>query len=313
MFIIVPRRNLANKEECRMNYYGKKSNGLLNWLDLKSRKYRALYWAMFAFLFFLTLVCIVPVVWSSLSGFKTVDEMYAVPQKFFPQKIEISKAVEAWNAVKMHKGLINTFIIIIGVIFFDIGVNGLTGFVLSKIKPRGSKFVDKLIFWSMMLPGMSMVPVYMTYVDFTPLHLNLLGTFWPLWLGAGANAFHVFLFRNAINAIPTSYFEAAKLDGCSNLGAFIRIILPLVKPTVMVLMIFTVMGQWGSYLWPMLVMPEAETVGVKLYKMTQGGAYALTMDSRLLVLTMSMLVPLCIFALFSKQIMGGLDMSGVKG
>jgi len=297
-----------------MSYFDKKSNGLLNWLDLKSTKYRFLYWAMFAFLSILTLICIVPVIWSSLSGFKTVEEMYALPQKFFPEKIDFSKAADAWKTVKMHKGLANTFIIIIGVICFDIGINGLTGFVLAKVKPKGSAIVDKLIFWSMMLPGMSMVPLYMTYVDFTPLHLNLLGTFWPLWMGAGANAFHVFLFRNAINAIPTSYFEAAKLDGCSNLGAFIKIIMPLIKPTIMVLLIFTVMGQWGSYLWPMLVIPTKDTVGTILYNVTQGSnGYTLTMDSRLLVLTLSMIIPLCFFALFSKQIMGGLDMSGVKG
>ena len=295
-----------------MGYFDKKSNGLLNWLDLKSGKYKLVYWLMFAFLFLLTIVCIIPIVWSALSGFKSVEEMYAVQQSFFPKKIDISKAVNAWNEIKMHKGLINTFIIIIGVIFFDIGINGLTGFALAKVKPAGSGIVDKLVFWSMMLPGMSMVPLYMTFVDFTPLHINLLGTYWPIWLMAGANAFHVFLFRNAINAIPTSYFEAAKLDGCSNIGAFIKIIIPLIKPTIMVLLIFTVMGQWGSYLWPMLVIPDMETVGLKLYKMTIG-EYAIAMDGRMLVLTMSMIIPLCIFAVFSKQIMGGLDMSGVKG
>ena len=295
-----------------MSFYDKKSNGLLNWQDLKSKRYIALYWAMFAFLFLLTIVCVLPIIWSSLSGFKTVEEIYAMPQRFFPEHIDISKAIDAWNAVDMNEGLINTFIIIAGVIFFDIGINGLTGFVLSKVKPAGSAIVDKLIFWSMMLPGMSMVPLYMAFVEFGPLKMNLLGTFWPLWMLAGSSAFHVFLFRNAINAIPMSYFEAAKLDGCSNLRAFTKIILPLIKPTVMVLMIFSVMGNWGSYLWPMLVIPNVDTVGVKLYKMTNS-VYPLTMDSRLLVLSMSMIIPLIIFAIFSKKIMGGLDMSGVKG
>jgi len=295
-----------------MSYYDKKSNGLLNWMDLKSHRYRVLYWVMFVLLFLLTILCVLPMIWSALSGFKSVDEMLAVPQKFFPKEIHLSKAIDAWNVVKMHEGMINTFIIIAGVIFFDIGVNGITGFALSKVRPAGSKVIDKLVFWSMMLPGMSMVPLYMTFVDFTPLHINLLGTFWPLWICAGANAFNVFLFRNAINAIPMSYFEAAKLDGCSNLGAFVRIILPLIKPTIMVLMIFSAMGEWGAYLWPMLVIPNVDTVGVKLYKMTNS-QYPLTMDSRMLVLSMSMLIPIVLFALFSKQIMGGLDMSGVKG
>jgi len=295
-----------------MSYYSKKSNGLLNWMDLKSPKYRIVYWAMFAFLFLLTLVCVVPMIWSMLSGFKSTSEMLEVPQKFFPREIKLSKAINAWKVVNMSKGLLNTFIIIIGVIVFDIGINGLTGFALSKVRPAGYKIVDKLVFWSLMLPGMSMVPLYMTFVDFTPLHINLLGTFWPLWMMAGANAFHVFLFRNAMNAIPMSYFEAAKLDGCSNLGAFARIIMPLIKPTIMVLMIFTVMGEWGSYLWPILIMPDVDTVGVKLFKMNRS-EYPLSIDERMLVLSMSMMIPIVIFSIFSKNIMGGLDMSGVKG
>ncbi|MBQ6554576.1 MAG: carbohydrate ABC transporter permease, partial [Firmicutes bacterium] len=138
-----------------MSYYGKKSNGLLNWMDLKSPKYRIVYWAMFAFLFLLTLVCVVPMIWSMLSGFKSTSEMLEVPQKFFPREIKLSKAINAWKVVNMSKGLLNTFIIIIGVIVFDIGINGLTGFALSKVRPAGYKIVDKLVFWSLMLPGMS--------------------------------------------------------------------------------------------------------------------------------------------------------------
>ena len=295
-----------------MSYYSKKSNGLLNWMDLRSTKYKIVYWVMFGFLFLLTLVCVVPMIWSLLSGFKTTSEMLEVPQKFFPREIKLSKAINAWKVVNMGEGLLNTFIIIIGVRVFDIGINGLTGFVLSKVRPAGYKIVDKLVFWSLMLPGMSMVPLFMTFVDFTPLHINLLGTFWPLWMLAGASAFHVFLFRNAMNAIPMSYFEAAKLDGCSNLGAFVRIIMPLIKPTIMVLMIFSVMGEWGSYLWPMLIMPNVDTVGVKLFKMNRS-EYPLSIDERMLVLSMSMMIPIVIFSVFSKQIMGGLDMSGVKG
>ena len=296
----------------KISYYSDKSNGLLNWMDLRDPKYLALYWVMFGILFFFTLVTVIPFIWSALSGFKSIEEMYAVPPTFFPSKINIMDAIDAWNTVQMIEGLKNTFFIIIGVFCFDIGINGLTGFVLSKVKPKGSAIMDTVIFWSMMLPGMSMVPLYMTYLDFTPLHLNLMGTFWPLWMGAGANAFHVFLFRSAINAIPTSYFEAAKLDGCSNIRAFLTIIVPLIKPTIMVLSIFTIMGQWGAYLWPMLVIPRADTIGVKLYKVAQNG-YGLAVNARLLVLSMSMIVPLILFAIFSKQIMGGLDMSGVKG
>lgn len=303
---------MNDKKTKKVSYYSRKSNGLINWMDLRSQKYRLVYWLMFAILFFLTLVCIVPIVWVTLSGFKTTEEMFALPPTLFPSKIDLSQAVSAWNKVKMFDGLKNTFIITFGALCFDVIINGLCGFVLAKIKPKGSAIVNTVIFWSMMLPGMSMVPLYMTYLDFTPLHFNLIGTFWPLWMGAGASAFNVLLFRSAISSIPDSYFESAKIDGCSNLRAFVKIIIPLIKPTIMVIAIFTVMGQWGSYLWPMLVLPNQETIGTKIYRIAFDG-YGLTVNLRMLVLMMSMIVPLIMFGLFSKQIMGGLDMSGIKG
>lgn len=303
---------MSKKNEKKVGYYSQKTNGLINWMDLRSAKYKLIYWIMFAILFILTLVCILPILWTALSGFKTTEEMFAVPPTLLPSKIDLSTAAYAWNKVKMFQGLKNTLIITVGALAFDIVINGLAGFVLAKVKPKGSAVINTVIFWSMMLPGMSMVPLYMTYLSFTPLHINLIGTYWPLWMSAGANAFNVLLFRSAISGIPDSYFEAAKIDGCSNLRAFFNIIIPLIKPTIMVIAIFTVMGQWGSYLWPMLVMPNTETIGIKLYKIAQNG-YGLTVNLRMLVLMMSMIVPLVIFALFSKQIMGGLDMTGVKG
>jgi len=295
-----------------MKILDNKQNGLFNWMDLKSAKYKVLYWMMFAFLILMALICVIPVLWVSLSGFKTIEEIYSVPPALFPSTFDFSMIPGVWKKVNFESAFLWSAVIIIGCVVMDISLNGITGFVLSKIKPKGSAILDTVILWLMMMPSMGIVTGYMNMIDFTPLHLNLIGTFWPMWLGAGINMFHIFLFRNMFNSLPHAYYEAAIIDGCSNLKAFFKIFIPLAKPTVMVVVITTVMGSWGNYMSPLLYLDgtDMKPVALKLFKMSSLG---LMKNEEFMILTIAILVPIALFAFFSRQIMGGADSSGVKG
>ena len=216
-----------------MKLFPEKQNGLFNWMDLRTKKYKAIYWLMYLFLILMALVCVLPVIWVSLSGFKTIEEMYSVPPTLIPSSFDFSMIPRVWEKVRFGSAFMYSGIIMLGCVIMDVVFNGLAGFVLSKVKPIGSAILDTVIFWVMMMPSMGIVTGYMNMIDFTPLHLNLTGTFWPMWLGAAINAFHIFMFRNMFNSISSAYYEAAIIDGCSNLGAFFRVFIPLGKPTMM--------------------------------------------------------------------------------
>lgn len=295
-----------------MKLFSDKQNGLFNWMDFKSGKYKLLYWVMSAFLIFMALVCIIPVLWVSLSGFKTIEEMYSVPPTIFPSSFDFSMIPRVWKKVNLGKAFLYSGIIIVGCVSADVCFNGLAGFVLSKVKPRGSAILDTVVFWVMMMPSMGIVTGYMNMIDFTPLHLNLTGTFWPMWLAAGINAFHIFLFRNMFNSIPNAYYEAAIIDGCSSLKAFFKVFVPLGKPTIMVVVITTIMASWGNYMSPLLYLNGTDMIPValKLFKLSE---FSLMKNEEFMVLTIAILVPVALFAVFSRQIIGGADSSGVKG
>lgn len=294
--------------------FNEKTNGLLNFADLKKVRFKVLYWGMFAMLFFFTLVCIVPAIWALLSGFKTTEEMYRVPPTILPEVFHWENIKIVWDKVAIMKNFVNSVYIIIGCLLFDVIFNGLAGYVLSRIKPKGSAIVETLIFWSMLLPTISMVPLYITFVDLPILHVNLTGQFTPLWLIAGANAFNVLLFRSFFNGIPMSYVEAARIDGCSNLSIFGRIILPLSKPIIMVVSIFSITSSWSSFMWPYLILGSTDKVpvAVRIYELSTKSVNIQDNEMMMLIL-FSIIPPLIMYALFSKQIMGGLDMSGIKG
>lgn len=303
---------MTNKTK-RISRFSTKTDGLLNYSDLKKPQYKILYWAMFSILMLIGLICLLPVLWVAVSGFKEVSEMYAVPPTIIPKTFDISRISDVWKKIHVFKYFKNSCILIVGCLACDILINGFAGYVLAKLKPMGSRLIESLIFCSMLLPGISMVPLYMTFVDMPGLHINLTGSYAPIWLMAGANAFNVLLFRNFFNSIPTSYLEAARIDGCSNAGIFGRIILPLSKPVLMVVSIFSITGTWSNFMWPYLILgnTDKEPVSVMLYSMSESASL---MENEYMILTTMSVVPMIIvYAIFSKHIIGGLDMSGVKG
>lgn len=290
-----------------------KTEGLLNFSDMKKPQFKFLYWAMFLILFVISLICLLPTVWIGLSGFKDVNEMYSIPPTLLPKSIHFGNITDVCKKVNLLRYFTNSVMLIIGCWACDIIVNGLAGYVLSRIKPMGSRVIETLVFWSMMLPGISMVPLYMTFVDVPVIHTNLIGSYLPIWVMAGANAFNILLFRNFFNSIPMSYLEAARIDGCSDMGIFARIILPLSKPIIMVVSIFSITGTWGNFMWPYLILGNTnfEPIAVMLYRLATSSSL---MDNEYMLLLMISIVPMIIiYALFSKHIMGGLNMSGLKG
>lgn len=309
------------KEEFRMkksDVKKKKSSytqkeGLLNFYDMASLGGRIFYWSMFAILFLVSVVCLLPVIWVALSGFKSTAEMYAVPPTFFPESIDLGKAVDLWKNIHIWKYFKNSIILILGCLAFNIIINGLAGYVLSKIRPAGSKLIERLIFTSMMLSGMSLLPLYMTFVDFPIFHINLIGSYLPIWMMAGASAFNVMLFRNFFNGIPDAYVDAARIDGCNSLRIFMNIILPMSKPIIVVLTILTITGTWNNFMWPYLVIgnTDKEPVAVMLYNLTSNN---MLQDDESMLLTMFACIPMIIvYSIFSKRIIGGVNMSGIKG
>lgn len=298
----------------RIPRYAEKTTGLLNFSDLKKPRFKLLYWSMFLILVLISLICLLPVLWIAVSGFKDINEMYSIPPTFIPKTFHPEVVPEVWSKVHVVNYFKNSVILIMGCWLCDVMINGLAGYVMSRLKPMGSRIVETLVFWSMLLPGISMVPLYMTFVDMPLLHVNLVGSYVPIWIMAGANAFNVLLFRNFFNSIPMSYIEAARIDGCTNMGIFGRIILPLSKPIIMVVSIFSITGTWGNFLWPYLILGNTpkEPVAVMLYRLGTG-LTGLKQNEYMVLLMISIIPIIIMYAIFSRQIMGGLDIGGIKG
>ena len=303
-----------------MNRFESKQASIISSSDLKTFKGKLVYWTFFIILVMLSLISLLPAIWTISTAFKDTQEIYQ-EFTFFPKDISLShlkeRIVESWDSLQLGKSIINTIVLSIGNWISTILVCGLGGYVLSKLRPKGSRFVFVLVVWTMMMPWqMRMVPNYITMLHFPFAYdfgagVSLLDTYWPMWLNAASGAFNIMLFKNAFDGLSQSYVEAAKIDGCSNMGIFLKIMFPLSMPVVIYVSIGALSGAWADFFNPLLYLDKNVVTPLQIYSFQ---SYAdIKMNSRFMGFIFASIPPFLIFALFQRRIMGGVNIGGVKG
>lgn len=301
------------KRAMQSKSFRNKDVGALGYTDMQKMSNKVIYWVMFTILVLIAMICVLPPLWILISSFKTTKELLQIPATLFPESWNIDKFIRIWKNQEFGRYYLNSLIDAAGRVVFSIICNGLAGYVISCLKPRGSALFATLILWTMLLPStLSMVPLYMNVISMPIVHWNLSNTFLPMWFCSGASAFTVLLYRNFFDGISKSLTEAARLDGCGRFKVFTRIVMPLSMPIIAVDVIFTVSGAWGDFLLPYLVLNDKKmsTVMIAIYNMKNSTVYS--MDEQFVGIVFAIIPPIIIFFFLQKYIMGGLSIGGVK-
>ena len=305
-----------------MKNFSKKTPGIIMPSELKTFKGKFAYSIIIIFLATICAISLLPALWTLLTGFKTSQEMYS-SSSLFPQNMSWSwiksNLAIAWEAMDATQASLNTLFISVSATVFAIVVDGLGGYVLSRLKPKGIKFAFVLIIWTMMMPGqIRIVPLYISYINWpfvakTSWQLNILNTYWQMILGAATSAFSVVLFKNSFDSISMSLVEAAKIDGCGNMRIFFNIMVPLSVPVIIYVAIGTMRAPWSDFFNPYLILKDKAkyTLPLKIYLLK--GQESTKMNTQMLCFVLSSIPGLLIFILFQKYIVGGINVGGVKG
>lgn len=287
--------------------------GIISKFDMQNPSVKVLYGLIWFFLILAVLLCFVPPLWCMTSALKDSREFFSVPATIIPRSFHPEKLWETWEMLNFGQAYLNTIFVLCGSLIMSLVCNGMMGYVLSRLRPRGYKLVLSLVLWTLMLPqSVSQVPLFKNFLSLPILGINITESYLPMWLLAGANAFYVLIFKSFFDSIPQSLIEAARLDGCTNLGIFFRVMLPLSKPVLMVIAIFTINASWSDFFWPYLVLgsrSELYTVMVKIFYMA--GWYS--EDIQVVALIFTIIPPTILFLFFQRYIMSGFTLSGIKG
>jgi multiple sugar transport system permease protein len=184
----------------------------------------------------------------------------------------------------------------------------MAAYVFGKIEFKGREVLFTFYLATMMIPGnLLMIPNYLTLRS-----LGLLDSYTGVLLPGFFNAFGTFLLRQNIKSLPNSFIEAAVIDGASRLKVFFKIIIPMIKPAMTTVTVLTFMGNWNSYLWPLIVLTSKDkmtlTVGLSLLNGQYSSDYNMLMAGAII----SIIPMIIVYAFSQKHIEVGFNVGGLK-
>jgi multiple sugar transport system permease protein len=274
---------------------------------------RRVYWILVVLTVLLfTLVFIGPLYWMVIGGLKSGHEVAQVPPTLYPKHPEVSNYADAWTALSLARLLWNTAYYAFGALAFQLVLDVAAAFAFSRLRPVLGKAILGLMLATLMIPSTVLViPQYVTVIDLPILHWHMLNSPWAIWLPAVTNAFNIFLLKRFFDSIPEDLMAAAAVDGAGPLRTLLFIVLPMARPILGVVSIFSVTAVWKDFLWPLLVepSPQKRTVNVGIYAFSTG----LTQNVVIAGAVIAAIPTVIFFLIFQKNIMAGLTAGGLKG
>ena len=289
--------------------YLQKTDGVIRYFDVRSTKIKVLCIVIMIICLLMVVMALFPAIWLFLNCFKTLTE-YKQSTHIMPENFSITGIMKTWKQFKFAKYYINSGIVVLGGTLCAVFFNGLLAYGLAILKPVGYKVLNALVMWCLLIP--STASIVALYYNISK--IGLVGSFIPLWLCFGANAFWVVLFKQFFEGLPKELIEAAQLDGCGPFQIFYKIVLPLSKPIISVVVIFAITAIWSDFLLPYLVLvgePDKQTVMVKLF--TFRTLKKVTAIQTLQAVLFSIIPPTIFFLIFQKKITDGAASGAVKG
>jgi len=254
---------------------------------------------------------LMPFVWLVITSFKTDEEIFVVPVRWWPSEMQWSNYVNAVQAIPFFRYTFNTiwiaFLCVTGVVLIAPFV--AYGFARIDFKGRNALFL--VMMSTLMLPfQVTMIPIYVMFNK-----IDLVDSYWPIvlssWFGTGI-AYYIFLMRQFFMGIPHELTESAKIDGASEFRIYAQIMLPLSKPAVLTVGLFTFLGAWGDFQGPLIYLNDPDkwtlSIGLKQYIRENNVAWGQLMAASTLFT-----LPIVILYFFvQKKFIEGISITGLK-
>ncbi|MFP4102896.1 carbohydrate ABC transporter permease [Coleofasciculus sp.] len=258
----------------------------------------------------IALVMLFPLFWLISTSLKSSTEnIFAFPPQLFPSQPTIENYIEVWKTNPFGQYLWNSLVVAILTVSLNLLFCSLAAYPLARLNFSGRDIIFAIIVSTIMIPfQIVMIPLYILMVQLG-LRNSYLGIIFP----SLASAFGIFLLRQAFQGVPKELEEAARMDGCSELGLWWHVMIPAVRPALVTLAIFVFIGSWSDFLWPLIVLDRPEYYTLPLGVARLAGTFSL--DWRLIAAgsVISIAPVLLFFVLMQRYIVPNDSGSGVKG
>lgn len=257
------------------------------------------------------LLFFIPFAWMVSTSLKDISEVYAFPPKFLPQALKWSNYTDAWHALPFNVFFLNSVFVAVVTTVGVVLTSSMAGYSFARLRYPGRDKLFLAYLGTMMIP----FPVLMVPLFVIMKNLQLVDNLWSLILPAIFTPAGTFLMRQFILTLPRELEESARVDGCGFFGIYWRIVLPLMKPVLATLAIFTFLGSWNEFLWPLITISSIENktlpLGLTMFQSRVAGRTP--WDQVMASATFTIIPVLIVFIVGQKYYVRGIVTTGIKG
>ncbi|MCV9939327.1 carbohydrate ABC transporter permease [Boseaceae bacterium BT-24-1] len=249
-----------------------------------------------------------PVYWMFATAVRPKDEVFSGAAGLIPSSFVWQNFADAIGRVPFLSWAANSLIITVVAVVITVTINLLCGYAFAKFRFAGRDILFLAVLSALMIPfQVIIVPLFLVVSE-----LGLLSDYWGVILPRAAEAFGIFMVRQFMVSIPDELLEAARIDGASELKIFFKIVVPLSKPIIAVLVIFTFMWRWNDFALPLVIMMKQEMYTVQLGLNLLRGQFNTEWTMIMAIALLSLVPMLIIFTFFQRYFVQGISGSGLK-
>jgi len=261
------------------------------------------------FLIVTGLITIAPFIWMLSASFMADGHANVYPPRFFPDEITFMQYENLFSRLNVARNLFNSLFLSVIVTAVSLFLNSMAGFAFAKYHFKGKDKLFSLLLSSMIIPSqVTMLPLFLMLK-----YMGFINTYMAIIIPGLANIFGIFLIRQYALSIPDSLIEAARMDGATDFQIYRIVILPLIKPILVTLALFTFMGTWNDFLWPLIALTDNSMYTLPVALANLMGEH--TKDPELMMAgsVVTILPILIVFLVLQKAYIKGIMMGSVKG
>ncbi len=254
------------------------------------------------------IVTIAPFLWMISASLMPVGQANQFPPKFWPEKVTFEHYQTLFSRLNVTRYFLNSIVISLSITGISLIFNSMAGFAFAKYRFAGKRKLFKLLLSAMVIPAqVTMLPLF--------LMLNRMGfinTYWGVIIPGMASIYGIFLIRQYIISIPDSLIESARIDGAHDFTIYWRIILPVAKPILVTLALFTFMGVWNDFLWPLIVLTKDSMYTLPVVLANLMGEHVQDTEMMMAGSVITILPIIIVFLAMQKYYMRGIMLGSVK-
>ena len=273
----------------------------------KALKQAVIYAAMLA----VVALFVFPFYWLLISAFKTKAQIFVLPPQFVPDPVVVQNFADVFRTTPIARAFVNSCVIAGGHTLLALFLCSMGGYAFAKYSRAPGR--DKLfafVLGTMMIPAaVTLIPVFIVLT-----RLHLVNTYWAMILPGAANAFGIFWMRQYIAAnVHDDLLAAARMDGCSEFGIYRRVVMPLSKPALATVGLFSFLAAWNEFMGPLIYLLDESrytlSLGLAMFTGQYGNEYGMLMAASTVVT-----IPIIVLFFFTQRtFIQGMTMSGIKG